>query len=259
MRSIPKQAEHLGWKVTGLVFLVLLIAGAAVVANGWKSKLRVEKIRVDGNRILLEDEILILARLKTNERLFDTDLFAAESRVRSNHFVANASVTRHVPNQIVIAVQERVPAAMVLADRMYLLDASGYVMPQPRARALFDLPVISGIWSKDDLIPGRKTQSPSIREALAILATAGEVGNEFSRLISEVHIGGNRDIILYTAESGVPVILGRGNVGIKLVKLEGFWESVILRKGIQDLQYIDLRFNDQVVVRWNSQTKAKAS
>jgi hypothetical protein len=71
------------------------------------------------------------------------------------------------------------------------------------------------------------------------------------RMLSEIRIAENKDIIAYTAEAGVPVLFGRGEVGQKLVKLEGFWKDVISRHGVQELQYVDLRFADCIVVRWN--------
>ena len=38
---------------------------------------------------------------------------------------------------------------------------------------------------------------------------------------------------------------------MKLVKLDGFWKEIVYHRGPNDLDYIDLRFADQVVVRWN--------
>jgi cell division septal protein FtsQ len=57
-------------------------------------------------------------------------------------------------------------------------------------------------------------------------------------------------MVMYTAEYGVPVIVGRGNVADKLVRFSAFWEQVVGGRGPQGLQYVDLRFDDQVVARW---------
>jgi len=47
------------------------------------------------------------------------------------------------------------------------------------------------------------------------------------------------------------VLFGRGDVAGKMVKLDAFWNEFVHERGAQELQYIDLRFDDQVVVRWN--------
>ena len=65
--------------------------------------------------------------------------------------------------------------------------------------------------------------------------------------------------MLYTAEGGVPVLFGRGNSASKLVRLEAFWNTIVRERGTASLQYIDLRFNDQIVVRWNDNNKKSRS
>jgi cell division septal protein FtsQ len=44
-----------------------------------------------------------------------------------------------------------------------------------------------------------------------------------------------------------------GNTIDKLVKLEILWKDVVREKGAQELQYIDLRYDNQVIVRWNKE------
>ncbi|MEO8167604.1 MAG: cell division protein FtsQ/DivIB, partial [bacterium] len=87
--------------------------------------------------------------------------------------------------------------------------------------------------------------------SISILAAAREINEELYRNISEIHFEEHQDPIFYTAEFGIPVVIGREQVGINLVKFESFWKSVVAKSGAQQLQYIDLRFEDQVVVRWN--------
>jgi len=81
--------------------------------------------------------------------------------------------------------------------------------------------------------------------------TAQHVSDDLYRRISEIRIERAREVVLYTAEYGVPVVFGRGDVGIKLVKFDSFWREIVSHHGAHELAYIDLRFEDQVVVRWN--------
>ncbi len=69
--------------------------------------------------------------------------------------------------------------------------------------------------------------------------------------ISEINVKNNGDFVFYTSEFGIPVVLGRTQVGTRLVKFDVFWKSVVASQGAHELLYIDLRFEDQVVVRWN--------
>jgi cell division septal protein FtsQ len=65
-------------------------------------------------------------------------------------------------------------------------------------------------------------------------------------------------MILTSAESGVPIIFGRGDIADKIARLEAFWALEVAERGAGELEYIDLRYRDQVVARWrNSREQRK--
>ena len=121
-----------------------------------------------------------------------------------------------------------------------------------RSQFAFDLPVLAGLQSTAEFVAGKPTKNRGALDALNLLAMAKEIDDDLYRNISEIRLDGGSDLLFYTAESGVPVIIGRSNVGSKLVKLDAFWRSVVPLQGAARLQYIDLRFEDQVVVRWST-------
>ena len=239
-----------------MVLLVCAVTGIALAANIWKAHAPIRGVRVEGNHIVSGAEIRSLARVDSTQDLYAIDLFAVEQRVRQNPFVRSASVRRDVTDGIVIGVVERVPIAGLIADRLYFLDADGVVLPASRSDRMYDLPVITGA-DATGLTPGKILTTPLVREALAIITTARRVGDDLFRRIAEVHVDGAHDIILTTSEFGVPVVFGHGNVASKLVRLDGFWNDVVLRTGAHALQYVDLRYDDQVVVRWKYDVAAE--
>lgn len=231
--------------------LVLATAVAAVWANMWKSDLRVADVRVGGNTILTDKEILALADITPGQRLYGVDLRAAQDRVMHNAFVKSVAVNREAPNRISIRIKERLPIAAVVLDRIEYLDDEGVVLPPVRSGNVFDLPVLTGTFQSTDFIPGKQIARTDVAEALEILSVARQLSDELYRRISEVHTEPGKDIILYTAESGVPIVFGHGGPTAKLVKFEGFWNDIVRHYGAAELNYVDLRFEDQVVVRWN--------
>ncbi|HCV42045.1 MAG TPA: hypothetical protein DGH68_01070 [Bacteroidetes bacterium] len=231
--------------------LVVAIVAVAVWANLWKSDLRVADVRVKGTVIVPEKEILALASINKEQRLYDVDLLAAQRRIRQNSFVKSVEVNREAPNRISITVQERIPIAAIVLDNIKYLDADGFVLPPAHSENTFDLPVLTGAFQNAEFVSGKQFVSRDVKEALEILAAARELSDELYRRISEVHLEAGRDIVLYTAECGVPVIFGRGDAAMKLVKFDGFWKDVVPHHGAHELAYVDLRFEDQVVVRWN--------
>lgn len=234
-----------------MIGLLVLCIGTIIWANLWKNDMRVTDIRVNGNLILTDKDVLSLADIKKEQRLFNVDLLAVQNRVVQNAFVKSASVNREVPNRISISVNERVPLAVVALDKMCYLDTDGIVLPPARSENIFDLPVLTGSLDPANFRLGKEITDPDVREALGILSTAKQLDDGLYRRISEIHIEHGKDIVVYTAEYGIPVIFGHGDIGMKLVKLDGFWKEIVYHRGANDLDYIDLRFADQVVVRWN--------
>jgi cell division protein FtsQ len=210
----------------------------------------VVNIRTAGNDIVTSEEIIRLAAIPKDSKLFDVDLYAAQKRVRDNTFMREVEVTRDVPDGITIEVVERLPIAALAAGGMLYVDDSGMVLPGVRSDRVFDLPMITGTLSDADRVPGTRLQSGGAREALHVILMAQRISDEFYHRISEVHIRPDQQLLLYTSEFAVPVVLGRENTAEKLVKFEGFWKDIVSHRGAQDLQYVDLRFTDQVVVRW---------
>jgi cell division protein FtsQ len=235
----------------GFITLLVVVVGLIVSANLWKTSLRVQRVTVEGNRIVETAEIMQLVRIQKNTQLQDIDLTAVQKDILSHHFIKDAVVERDLPATLKITITERLPLAIVNSAEILYLDEDGVVLPHSISKQLFDLPVLSGISPEITLAAGGTINNPDVHEALQILATSKLVSKELYHLISEVRLRSGGDIVLYAAEWGVPIIFGRGDIANKLVRLEAFWNDIVREKGSQRLQYVDLRFDDQVVVRWN--------
>ncbi|HTP80420.1 MAG TPA: FtsQ-type POTRA domain-containing protein [Bacteroidota bacterium] len=231
--------------------IAILAVAAIASANLWKRGLGVKTVVVVGNRIVQTNEVVQLAQIQPGTMLYDVDLTAVRRNVESHHYVKSAVVERDLPSAIRITVNERKPVALVNRPDFVYLDEDGVILPRSISKALFDLPVISGISDNVPLKLGTTVGQDDVREALTILRMLKLVNLDLSHQISEVQVRNGGDIVLVTAEGAVPVIFGRGEITDKLLRLEAFWNQVVRVRGTEDLRYIDLRFADQVVVRWN--------
>ena len=238
----------------GIILMALLVLGfvaVALKANAWKYELPISGVRVEGNAIVGTPEILRLAAIPKGEKLFTVDLGAVRERIKKNPYLRLVSVNRQGPEGISIGVVERQPVAILVADPLLYLDEEGTVLPPARSENLFDLPVITGAFPASDCVPGKRVTTEGLHDAIRLLVSSREIGDELFRRISEVQVLEGGELMLHTAEGGVPVLVGRDQFGAKLVKFDGFWREIVDRRGPQRLQQVDLRFEDQVVVRWN--------
>ena len=247
-----KGTKKITFGFVALVFMgVVLITGA----NLWKSGLVVRHVSVAGNNVVATNEILQLAHVEPGARLYDLDLMLVQKDVMSHYFLKDVIVERDLPSTVRITVVERTPVAMISGADLRYLDPEGVVLPHSVSGELFDLPLISGIPEGVSVDVGNTILHPDIREALNILSTAKLVSSELFHLISEIRLRNGGDLMLYTAEAGIPILYGRGNAAAKLVRLQEFWNEVVRERGTGSVQYIDIRFEDQIVVRWKRSSK----
>jgi cell division protein FtsQ len=236
-----------------LLVLLIVLTGLIAFANVWKSGLKVAFVTLQGNSIVEANELFQLAHVKRGLPIYDVDLTAIQKNLLSHYYIREAVVERNLPSTIQLTVVERTPIALVNRVETVYLDEDGVILPHSISKALFDLPVLTGVRLNSSLSFGGVVDDPNTYEALEILRAAKLVNSELYHLISEIQLRDGKDPIMYTAEGGVPIIVGEGNIVDKLVRLETFWNNVIRDRGVQNLQYVDLRYDDQVVARWSSQ------
>jgi cell division protein FtsQ len=232
-----------------IAFVICLIFGA----NAWKSNLKIAHIDIEGNRIVGIKEIVQLANIKPDTQLYNIDLTTIQQRIASHHYIKDAIVERNLPNTIHIQVIERFPLAIVNRTQTLYLDEDGIVLPRGISNKVLDLPVISGISTDEPLRLGSSMRQQDISEALQLLSVMKRFDRTMYHNISEVQLRDGGDIILYSTEGGIPIVFGHGELASKLVRLEKFWNTFVRTQGPQYLQYIDLRFQDQIIARWNKE------
>jgi cell division protein FtsQ len=236
--------------LVSLTLLLVLVGAASLGAYSWKRDLTVREVRARGMTLLSPPAILQLAAVPVGEKLFAVDPDQVRRRVEAQPFVRSASVTRDVPGVVTITVQERTPMAVLLTNRTVYVDENAFVLPALAQNRVLDLPFITGVTGATDCRPGQTMTAPALQQALDLLKEARMIGEDLYHNISEVSITPGGDIICTLAESGAPVLIGQGGYAEKLLKLDAFWKERVARQGLHNLQYIDLRFDDQVVARW---------
>ena len=236
-----------------VLMLIALVVCLAFGANAWKSSLKIIQINIDGNRIVNTNEIIQLTQIQIGALLYKADLTAIQRNVMSHHYIKDAVVERNLPNSINIQIIERVPIAMVNLSEPLYLDEDGVVLPKTDSRKIFDLPMITGISASELSVLGSTITQPDEIEALQLLAVLRTVNRPLYHNISEIQVRNGGDIVLYSAEGGVPIIFGRGDLPEKLIRLEIFWNDIVRTRGVQYLQYVDLRYKDQIVTRWSQE------
>jgi cell division protein FtsQ len=246
----------------GIWLLVPLLAGLVVLCLfswEWKDSLKVQRVSVRGARILTAQQIFALAGVPSSSPMYGIDLFDVRQRILTQPFIKSATVSRSFPNILRIDVIERVPIASLSGGVLRYVDADGMVLPFVGVPAKLDLPVISGISGTQNARVGDTVANNDLKQAILVLQTAQQIDSSLYHLVSEVNMNGGGDIVLYSTEAGIPIILGRDGIARKLLTLQSFWTDFVKTDSVSRLQQVDLRFEDQVVVRWQNGSEEKLS
>ena len=147
-----------------LFFVVILVMSLAF---------RVSKIEVINASEYTDEEIISASGVERGANLFFVDRFKAASMIFSDlPYMDTVSITRQLPNKIVIQAEGSAPAAyMVIDEEYWLLDRSGKMLgttdsltagEYPEIRSLEPMTVLEG---EDMLVEGTNA------ERLAVLQT----------------------------------------------------------------------------------------
>jgi cell division protein FtsQ len=229
-------------------FLAVLIATVFGVKEQWQHHVPVKRVSVEGISVITKDEIVRLMNLPPNVPMYEIDLTAVQRNILTNSFVKSAVIQRDAPSTIRVSVEERKPAAILNAKELYFIASDGTVLPYVVSAETYDIPVISGLDSLAGIKTGQKLMVADVNEALEIITASKFTSNHLFHAISEIRLRKGHDLVLYSFETGIPIIFGKGDAAKKMVKLDAFWQQFLQNNETSDIQYIDIRFDDQVVV-----------
>ena len=165
--------------------------------------------------------------------------FGNHSRIRS------AEVRRILPDKIVFTIREREPVALVFSGKFMEVDKGGMIMTADPLTELLDLPIITGL-DREAMREGKLCKDDNLRTALAVLQFCKNYGGEFAEDISELRIAKD-GINIVSLKEGMVLLLGDSDHKERLRKFF-IMKNTIARKD-KSAKLIDLRFNDQIVLR----------
>jgi cell division protein FtsQ len=245
-----EQQEEYGRHVYVLfgILAIMLLAGFTVKSQ-WQEHVPIRQVRVEGMNIVTRDEVMRLLNLPPRSTLYSLDLTQLQRNILGNSFVKSATIKRDVPATLVVEIEERIPAAMLLrGNAIFSIDEEGVILPYLQTRVTYDLPLITGIDSAVVLKPGIVQTQKELVAAMEIIKVSKLIGDELYHSISEIHLRAGGDIILYSFDNGIPIIFGHGDAVRKMLVFEEYRKKFLQHTNREGIQYIDLRFEDQIVV-----------
>lgn len=193
-----------------------------------------KKITVKNNRLLTPGEVIELTGIKRGVRTDELDLNLSERKLNSSPYVKRSKIRRIYPAAVEITVVENEPLAYFNSSgTLKYVNPDGKVLGKARPGEGYDLPVILN--GPDSGIIG------FLNECIASSPFTYHHISEIERT--------NRGIELYLIKSSAPVIIGTDEFKKKIIVLEYFLKNEYSSLAFGRIEYIDLRFDKQVVLK----------
>jgi cell division protein FtsQ len=229
----------LGLQVVAMGLLALVGSWTAWQRVFASERLRVGRLEVKGSHFLSEGEVRELIGPAVGENILALDIDGLKARLRASPWVADATVTRALPDTLRVDIRERVPLAIAELDRLYLMDADGGLIDiyGPRTGA-FDLPIVRGLAGLDE-----ESRRERARRAGALIADLAELASE----VSEVYVEPSGDLRVVLRGPGEVLLFGDPPYRERLVTFLSLRRE--LAEKAPGAEHFDLRFRGRIFAK----------
>lgn len=227
--------------VSSLALSLLILIGFSMKWLG-KDILPIRKVVFIGNKHLSEIELRNLSGFSGKTRgsldISNISVGSIKANLMKSPWIRNVSIRRELPDVLKIRVYETEPLAILeMRGRPFLIDSSGRLLEELRGVTVPFLPVILS-----DPFKNRESFTEAIK--LAMVLKERNVAKERGR----VEIIANRDKeSISVVIDGLVIKVGYGEYGKKFERLFELEDEI--RRRAMAVEYIDLRFSDNVIVK----------
>ncbi|TCU72493.1 cell division protein FtsQ [Bradyrhizobium sp. R2.2-H] len=201
---------------------------------------RITSVVINGRKQLTQDEILAIGGISGRSSLLFLDAEAVRDKLKANPWIADATVLKLYPGQLMIELTERKAFALWQeAGRLSVIADDGAVLEPYVSRRFLSLPLVVG--------KGADTQA---RDFLALLARYPQVN---SVMKAAIFVGERRWNL--RLKDGLDIRLPEQDVGNALAMLSKLDKDDRLFS--RDIVAVDMRLPDRLVVQL-SEDAAKA-
>jgi cell division protein FtsQ len=221
--------------------LTLALIGTFIFLTNFPG-FKIKTIQIEGNQRVSYLDILSLCPVKLGQNFFEIDMDGIRKKILSEPRIETVKIERRFPQGILIRLSEKKPIYLINLGDMYGLTQNGEIIPLEEN---LDLPVVNGISLKKATLY-HKIRDRKIDFALFLHNSLAKIDANILNLISEVNLKEKDNVILYLIPGGAKIFLGCGEFEKKLIRLD-----LILKeeKELEKIEYVDLRFKGQAIVR----------
>lgn len=206
-----------------------------------------ETIVVQGNEHLEPETVIRQGGVHIGINLLSVNLSRCRRRLLAHPWIAEAEVSRDLPHELRIRVQEHQPLAILALKAPFILNRKGRIFKQWMPGDPKALPRVSGLGYLDIDVGGAGA-SPAFEAVMDLLRLGGRAGAVVpNSLIQEIRVDRDTGLSLYTSAWVREIRLGFDNYprkyqGLKKVLLD------LKKRAISRIESVDINDMERIVV-----------
>jgi cell division protein FtsQ len=153
-------------------------------------------VAVSGAQRLSLKQILKQAKIHQGMNTLAVNLAIARKKLLTHPWIAEARITREIPDQIQIAITEHQPLAIVDLGRQFLMNVNGIIFKEMDTSDPKKLPIITGLRYSDIIIHGKYNQPGSSKNNAAKNTRRQAHSYPFNAVLEVLHLGQQPESIL---------------------------------------------------------------
>lgn len=234
--------------------VMVLVAVALIVSGFWLGRdfllvtpyFNVKTIKVIGNENVSSEDIIKMSDIKIYQNIFKLNLAKIQCLLKQNPLFDQVYVKRHIPDTIEICVKERKARALLNVEgEIYQVDEQAVIFQKLPLPTKFNLPIITNTNVKN-VILGEKNNSIALEIGIGFLKDIMISDPILMDDISEINLRSLDDIVIYT-NKGIKLRVDRD-----IKKYKWLYVNRIINiadKEKMDIDYLDMRYNDQIILK----------
>jgi len=206
------------------------------------------QVTIEGNRRLSPAQVLALAQVSAPVNVLSVNLTAARKRLMASPLVASASVSRRLPDKLIIRIAEHVPVAAVDLGRLFLMDENGTVFKEKTEGDPAELPRITGL-KYGDLNPDGRAPSKPLQAVLEVLRMGSAKDCVLpNRKIQRIEVDRDLGLTLHVDQALKLIRIGYRDYGPKYEKLAAILAYLEKNEKSATFEAIDLQNINRIVL-----------
>jgi len=233
------------------IMFFMIIFGICVLSFNWadfKKIYTVKEVNIYGTTFFDQSIIEEKSNAIMSYNIFNSKLRNYKDEILNFDHIIDCKISRKFPSTIDITIYEREPVALISSDELIILDSEGVCLPVEYCD--LSLPILTNFKSNPELYPkGSTTASTNVLNSVILMKYTKDNFSMIYDEISEFVFNEDSEYEIILKNGKTRIILGSKKLQNKIKYLSLFQETLKEEKNIKDFKYIDLRYNDQIIVK----------